>query len=201
MKRVFFCVSLMILMLGTGILTAVESEKPPVPRDDAYNQAREQLADLLASEDIEKIDISAATYDRAMNLIYMAVETYLDRSIPELGDARTALDLGKNVLKGLNEHKVHYKGDNGYDLVGDRNILIAQEDDARDLGELLARVAGMIHEAHGLPGLQAERAARRIFEGMLPVEGTGQSLVEQYLVSIRMLSKADRKMLLKYALE
>ena len=171
-----------------------------VPRDAAFLQARERLADMLASEDFEKVDVSAASFDRAMDLIYTAVDAYLDGSVPLLGDAETAGEFGSDVLQGLNDHTMYYADENGYDIVGRRRLLISSEKDARDLGEVLAMVVRLLDGAHVRPGATARSAARKIFEGMLPVEGTSQTIVNQYLVRLRMLSKADRKELLEYAL-
>ena len=182
----------------TGILEAGPQEATD---DAAYQQAREQMADLLASEEFEKVDVAASSYDRAMTMIYIAVDTYLDQVVPTIDDVELVREFGIDVLKGLNEHRIHYAGDDGYNLAGKRRLLISNDTDAEDLGEVLARVTLLIHGGHGKPGFQAQRAADRIFEGMLPVEGTGQPLVKQYLVRLRMLSKADQKQLVKSALE
>jgi hypothetical protein len=168
---------------------------------DAARQAREQMADLMASEDFTKVEFAAASFDDAMKLIYTAADTYLDRAVPALDGVETARKLGVKVLQGLNDHTIRYADENGYDLAGKRRLLISTQEDAEELGELLARVAIMIHSVHGGVGIDVRRAARRIFEGMLPVHGSGQPLVKQYLVRLRMLSKADRKALLEYAVE
>jgi hypothetical protein len=194
-------VGLMVLVIVVAGMGIVGAESQEVPRDEAYLKAREQMADLLASEEFEKVEIAAASFDRAMVRIYEAVETYLDQVIPALGDVEITREFGVDVLQGLNEHRIRYSGEDGYDLAGKRRILIANDKDAHDLGELLAEVALLIHSGHGSPGIDVRMAARRIFEGMLPVDGTQQPLVSQYLVRLKMLSKSDRKELLKYALE
>ncbi len=191
----------MMVAFVVAVMGVMAAESLEATDDAAYRRAREQMADLLASEDFERVDISAASFDRAMVLIYTAVDNYLDQAVPGLGDVESAREFGVDVLQGLNDHKIRYVGDSGYALAGKRRVLISGEEDATDLGELLAKVALLIHEGHGKPGIDARKAARRIFEGMLPVEGTGQSLVSQYLVRLRMMSKADRKELLKYALK
>ena len=171
-------VMVFLMMVATTGVMAADSQE--VPHDAAYEKAKEQMADMLASEDFEKVDISAASFDRAMDLIYIAVEKYLDYAVPVLGDAETAREFGVDVLQGLNEHKIHYAGDDGYNLVGDRRLLIAGEQDALDLGEVVARVAILIEGARGMPGINVRPAARKIFQGMVPAEGTGQSMISQY---------------------
>ena len=194
-------VGLMVLAIGVAATGVVFAGAQGETHDDAYRQAKEQMADLLASEEFEKVDVAASSYDRAMTMIYIAVDTYLDQVVPTIDDVELVREFGIDVLKGLNEHRIHYAGDDGYTLAGKRRLLISNDTDAEDWGEVLARVTLLIHGGHGKPGFQAQRAADRIFEGMLPVEGTGQPLVKQYLVRLRMLSKADQKQLVKSALE
>jgi len=204
-------VGLMVLatvVAAMGVAEAVSEEivseeiaSEEAPNDAAYLRAREQMADLLASEEFERVDISAVSFDRAMALIYMAVDNYLDQAVPGLGDVESAREFGVDVLIGLNDHKIRYAGDDGVSLVGKRRLLISGEQDAKDLGEVLARVAMLIDGGHGRPGINARLAAQRIFEGMVPVQGTGQSLVSQYVVTLRMLTKADSKALVDFALK
>lgn len=197
MSRVVLVVFL-VLVATTGVMAEDSQE---VPRDEAYENAKEQMADILASEDFEKVDVSAASFDRAMDLIYLSAGKYLDYAIPVLGDTETAREFGVEVLQGLNEHKIRYAGDDGYSLVGKRRLLISGEQDALDLGEVVARVAILINDGHGRPGINVRPAARKIFEGMVPAQGTGQPIVSQYLVKLRMLTKADTKLLLEFALD
>jgi hypothetical protein len=150
---------LLIMVAVIGSVNAEETQK--VPRDAAYLGAREQMADLLASEEFEKVDVSAASFDRAMDFIYMAVETYLDQAVPGLGDVESAREFGVDVLVGLNDHKIRFAGDDGVSLSGKRRLLISGEQDAKDLGELLARVAMLIDGGHGRPGINARLAAQR----------------------------------------
>lgn len=172
-----------------------------VPHDAAFEQAKEQLADLVASEDFTKVEVAAASFDRAMDWVYMAAETYLETAIPKLGSVESAREYGVEILRGLNDHAIRYADEDGYQLVGERRLLISNEEEAKELGELLARVAVMIHSHHAGRGVNIRSAAKRIFEAMLPVQGTGQSLVTQYLVHLRMMTPEEQRALMKYALE
>ncbi len=172
-----------------------------VPHDAAFAKAREQLADLLASEEFTKVEVAASSFDRAMEWIYAAVETYLDAAVPELGSVDTAREYGVEILRGLNDHTIRYADEDGYQLAGDRRLLVSNEEEARQLGELLARVAELIHAHHAGHGINIRSTARKIFEAMLPVQGTGQSLVTQYLVHLRTMTREERRALMKYALE
>ena len=110
-------------------------------------------------------------------------------------------EYGVEILRGLNDHTIRYADEDGYQLVGDRRLLISNEEQAKELGELLARVAEMIHSYHAGRGVNIRSAAKRIFEAMLPVQGTGQSLVTQYLVHLRVMTPEEQRALMKYALE
>lgn len=198
MRNVFIGSMVFMAMTLAGALGVASQDSN---HDAAYRQAREQMADMLASEDFNKVDFAASSFDRAMELIYTAVDTYLDRAVPALGGVETARKFGIHILQGLNDHKIHWADEDGYDLAGKRYLLVSDEADAGNLGELLARVAILIHSANGGVGVDIRRAAKKIFEGMLPVEGSGQPLVTQYLVRLRSLSGSDRKALLDFALE
>jgi len=129
MKRGILGLTVLLILVATiGSVNAEETQK--VPRDAAYLGAREQMADLLASEEFDKVDVSAASFDRAMDFIYLAVETYLDQAISGFGDVQTAREFGVDVLQGLNDHNIRYAGDSGYALAGKRRVLISGEEDA-----------------------------------------------------------------------
>ena len=185
-----------VALLAAGLAMAAPG---PAPGEAAG--ARERLADLLASERMERVEFSAASYDRAMALIYTAVDTYLAEAVPRLGGVETAEAYGVEVFEALDAHRIRYADEDGYDLTGERRIVVSTESEAEALGELAAEVASMLHDAHAGRGVAVQAAARRIFEGMLPVEGNGQPLVEQYLVRLRTLSGPDRRELLRWALE
>ncbi len=182
-----------------GDLVAAPAQQE-VPHDAAYKAAREHLADLLASEEITKVEVASSSFDDAMQLIYATVDTYLGRAVASLG-VKAAEEYGVEVIRGLEDHDVHYADQDGLQLVGEQRVLISNEEQARQLGELLARVADLIHEGHGGRGVNIRSAARKIFGAMLPTMGTGQSLATQYLNHLRLMTEAEKKALIKYATE
>ena len=181
-----------------GPVAATAQQK--VPHDAAYRAAKEHLADLLASEEVTKVEVASSSFDEAMQLIYATVDTYLSRAVGSLG-AETAEEYGVEIIRGLEDHDVRYADQDGLELVGEQRVLISNEKQARELGELLARVADLIREGHGGRGVNIRSAARKIFEGMLPTRGTGESLATQYLVRLRLMTDAERQALVKYATE
>lgn len=194
-----------ICLLGvTLLLTATAGasvDEPKVPHTSAYNAAREQLTDLIASEEFTKVEVAAASFNRALDMIYTVVETYLDTAVPELGDVQTAKEYGVEILRGLNEHKIRYAGDGGFTLLGDQHLLVSNETEAQELGQLLGMVAVMIHDARVGRGVNIQSAARRIFEGMLPTQDAGQSLVTQYIARLQTMTSAEKRELMEYAVE
>lgn len=183
------------------MLVAMAGTADSVDRDPGYDKVREQMADLLASDQLDKVDFSAQTYDLAMAWIYRAVDTYLEGSAEALGGIEDAGEFGFEVLQGLNKHKVRYMDDDGYDLVGDRDLVVSNEQDAVEMGELIGIVAVMIHDAHAGRGVGIQIAAKRIFEGLFATPGTGQSVIGQYLVQLQDLSETEKRALIEYALE
>ncbi len=196
MRAVFRGASLMVVMMVAGV--AVAGQRAPQEAGTVTREAvRERLADILAGEDFDKVEFAVSTFDQAMEWIYLAVDTYLDGAIPKLGGPGAAGEYGTEILGGLEDHKVRWADDNGLDLVGNRRLLVSSPEEARELGELMLRTALLIQEAGVGHGVAIRSAARKVFETMLPVEGTGQSLVTQYVVRLRMMTKPDREALLK----
>lgn len=187
----------LLFVLTAGVCFAEKA----LPQDGAYDKAKEQMADLLASEDCGKIEVSASSFDTAMGWIYQAVGAYLDMAATDLGGPKAAGEYGVEVLRGLNEHKVRYADQDGYDIVGDRDILIASEQDALDLGELLARVAVIVHKAHVGRGVNIQSAAKKVFESMAATAGANQGLISQYLTQMKVMSDEEEQHLIQYLQE
>lgn len=191
----------LVLSCGLAVAQSPQAAVAAVPHDAAYLKAREQIVDLLASESIEKIEFVAVTYDEAMKLIYAATDSYLEGAIKPLGGIDPAREYGVEVLRGLEDHKVRFKNEDGIDLVGKRVLAIKTADEARQLGEVVGRVAEIVHEASPSRGVSIRRAAEKVFETLLPSAGTGQSLVTQYAVRLRTMTSSDRKQLIEYLRE
>lgn len=190
----------MVLAMICGLAAAQSPQAAgaAAPHDAAYLKAREQIVDLLASESVEKIEFVAVTYDEAMKLIYAAADSYLEGAIKPLDGVEPAREYGVEVLRGLEDHKVRYKNEDGIDLVGKRVLSIKTADEAGQLGELVRRVAEIVHEATPGRGVSIRRAAEKVFETLLPSAGTGQSLVTQYVVRLRTMTSSDREQLIEY---
>ncbi|MCG6963600.1 MAG: hypothetical protein LJE95_10075 [Acidobacteria bacterium] len=193
----------MVLVMTCGLAAAQspQASGAAVPHDAAYMKAREQIVDLLASESVEKIEFVAVTYDEAMNLINTATDSYLEGAIKPLGGVEPAREYGVEVLRGLEDHKVRFKNEDGIDLVGKRVLSIKTADEARQLGEVVERVAEIVHEATPGHGISIRRAAEKVFETLLPSAGTSQSLVTQYAVRLRTMTSSDREQLIEYLRE
>ncbi len=187
----------LLLTLTVAGVAGAGPQAGPGGKDPGLKMVREQLADILAGEDFDKVEFSAATFDRAMEWIYTTVDTFLEGAVPLLGSAADAGEYGKEILAGLEDHTVHWADDNGLDLVGKRRLVVGSGEEARELGEVLLRTAELIHEAQVGRGVAIRSAARKVFETMLPVQGNGQSLVTQYVVRLRTLTRPERKELVR----
>ncbi len=172
---------------------------PAAAGEDAARAAvRERLADMLAGENLDKVEFRALDFDQAMRWIYLAVDTYLDRAAARLGGDEAAGEYGAEILAGLEDHTVRYADEQGLEVVGEQVLRVESDEQARQLGELLYRVAELLREAHVGRGVALRSAARKVFETMAPVAGNRQSLVTQYVVRMRSLTPEERRDMVRW---
>ena len=181
-----------------GRQTTASPAPGKVAHDARYERAREQLIDILAAEDYEKVNVSAATFGNAMALLQLGVDTYLEGSVGPLGSIDKAREYGAAILQGLEDAKVKYDDYGGADLVGGLSLEVRTDAEARELGEMMAQVAGLLAESRAGHGASLRSASRRVFEALKVIPGTGQSLVTQYVGQLQSLSKSDRREMIRW---
>lgn len=166
--------------------------------DPAWKAARERLADTLASESVEQVEIKATTFDEAMSLIYRVTDTYLDGAGARFSDPATAAEYGVRVVEGLDKHKVTPTVKS---LVGGEHLVVVTQDDARALGQLLLETATIIRriDQGGTVRLSIRDTAARIFGSFLYDSEVGIPLVQQYLEQARELAGKPLDDLVRYA--
>jgi len=169
-----------------------------VAHDASYEKVREQLLDVLAAEEYDKVDVRAATFGTAMALLRLGLDTYLEGAIKQLGSVERAGEYGGAILQGLEDAKVRYDDYGGTDLVGGQSLVVHNEAEARDLGAMMLGVSGLLAEARAGHGASLRSAARRVFEGLKVIPGTGQSLVTQYADRLSSLSRSDRDEMIRW---
>ncbi len=197
----------LVWMSQLAIITAVAltatamAQEPATPGvwagDPGWKAARERLADTLASESVEQVEIEATTFDEAMNLIYRVTDTYLAGAESRFSDPATAAEYGVRIVEGLDKHTVTPTVKT---LVGGEHLVVASEDDAQALGQLLFETATIIRriDEGGTVHLSVRDTAARIFNGFLYDSEIGIPLVHQYLAQAQELAGKPLGDLVRY---
>lgn len=198
LTRAACVVALSGLVLTTWATAQEPAPTGSLPAGPGWQKARERLADTLASESVEQVEIEATTFDGAMALIYRVTDTYLGGAAARFSDPATAAEYGVRVIEGLEKHKVTPTVKT---LVGGEHLLISSGDDARALGELLLTTATIIRriDEDGKVRLSVRDTAARIFNGFLYDSEVGIPMVQQYLEQARELGRQPLGELTRYA--
>ncbi|RMF73283.1 MAG: hypothetical protein D6738_09115 [Acidobacteria bacterium] len=177
--------------LGVSGTAGAWGESEPVP-------LRAQVAELLASPKVPNVDVQATSMDAAMKLIDLVVETYLRETAGRLGgDEAQRLAWAQEVILGFGESPLRHEYRT---LLGDRQLVVNEPDDAVALGAMfadLAALVGKVAEAAG--GAPAVRlVTRRILADVVVDSGAAQPMVEQIRVQLRRLAAERPRRLRDY---
>jgi hypothetical protein len=151
-------------------------------RDAEITRARDTLADLLASEQIERIDFEAETYDQAMDHIHAAVDTILELNLADSRDIPVLVENASEVIGALNSHKPR-----GLMMTFGKDVdrlPVRSPGEARMLGELVGKTVLLIRERFGEQGVSYGDEATKLFRSAVLDVEEGSFLV-QYLEAIR----------------
>lgn len=167
-----------------SLATAIEKEA----YDVQVAAARDRMAVLLSSDEIEHIDFHATMIEVARARIYLAVDTYLDGATEKTDNIDRVERLGMEVVRALNDHEIWYKVRT---FLADKGFVIRTDDDARELGELILLTSLIVEritegEEYRIPvGI----VATRIFSGIGYDSEMGITILRQYLLRLRKLSE------------
>ena len=162
----------------------------PAAQTDAQALARREITDLLASNAIQRVDIRATNYESAGTLMKTVADTYLAAAVTPLGGAKTAGAYAVAVINGLNDHRV--KG--AVRIFGGASLAVAGEQDAKDLGTLIATAAVAIHRAAAAaPGRVLLRdTAKNLFDAVTADGESTEPLLAQYLHQVKAIAAGPR---------
>ena len=147
--------------------------------DPGFDDARERLADLFASDEIDRIDFQAMTFDAAMGRIYVTVDGVLANVGDRFADPEDAVRYARAVIEAFNRHRprgLTTTFEEGADFA------ITDEAAAVTLGEMLGESTRLVREHTG-PDASPERiraAATSLFRSVVLEPDGGMSYVEQY---------------------
>ncbi len=165
-----FCLSLG----APAFAGALQPEVLPPSHEPASGTARERLADLLASDSIDRIDVVATTFNTAMSRIYTTADLVLQSLETVFDDTATAYDVVAAVVVALDDHEVRTSAI----ISGEPVFMILDEEDATTLAEVIATVSRLV-AAHGVTS--APRAtAERIFRLLVVDTELPLAPLEQY---------------------
>jgi hypothetical protein len=178
-----------------------ESPTEQIKRDAIGNYeerkaARDALADLLASDAIERLDFVATSMDQAMRRVDMVAEPFFADAYARLGDVEAAKQQCTAVIQGFNDHTIRLSS------VGRMTgaIEITSDADARLAGELFTAVARLVERLEPKIGekVPPRRLARKIFSQTTIYETSAASPIAQYLETVAGLAERSDEQLLRY---
>ena len=118
---------LALIIVGVGVLTAAE------PRED--------LVDLLVSDQIERLDFVATTFDGAMSRVEQVADLVLARGVETFETPDETAAVCGQIIESLNSFRPRTEG---Y-VFGELTLVILDEDDAESLAELIVTAAEIVN--------------------------------------------------------
>lgn len=194
--REFACIALLAGLVTSGPAMArpgtdgaAPAENPPSsvegPDDAESIRARTMLADLLVSEQIDRIDIEAETYDQGMDLVHTVVDTILARHPAEPPQIGVFADQARQVIEALNSHKPRGLTTTfGQDV---QRLPVRSRAEARMLGRLVANTVSLIREQVGGQQVSYSETAIKLFRSVILDVEEG-SFLGQYLDGIQLIA-------------
>jgi len=140
----------------------------------AASDTEERLVDLLASDQIHRIDFQADTYEGAMTLIETSVETMLSESATTLGPPEKSAEILQQVIEALDAFKPRSAGWSP----GDLDLAVMSDADARRLGSLIVNASSLVFEEGAGPA-SARSSADALFRSVVLDMEEGTSFLEQ----------------------
>ncbi len=174
------------LMAGATALLVVLATLP-ISAQISTNEVREPLIDLLASESIERIDFVSTSFDGAIGNIELAVDTMLETTKSAPSPPKETVRALAEVIRALDGFKARRDGYN----FGSLKLVVLDQGDARQLGELVGLTAVMILED---PASRAavQPSAKTLFRGLTLDSEEGISPLEQLLDHVKKVNEMPR---------
>ncbi len=162
--------------------------------ETAVAEARAQLVDLLASEEIDRLDFRAPTYDDAIALIRTTADEALDRTREGFATPERAALFLDTVTRALDDHEPRGLS---MTFLEKLTIPVTDADSAALLGEVLATAAVIIRDHLGgeAPMASVSSTADALFRTPALDAEEGLTYLQQYhdeLMRIASLPPADR---------
>lgn len=193
-----------LVVCGTGNAKA-ETQKAAemTPADAAVasdqtpnEQATGRLIDLLFSDEIDRIDIRATTFDQATVLVQTATGRILDICMPLLGDPDTVAEKGSAVIEALNASAAR-----GLTMTFSKekqDLVVESLDDANWLGEIVGETISIIHDQYGTEGISYRDKAANLFHKVRLNPEDSESLLLRHLETVQFVKQSPSSEQRKY---
>jgi hypothetical protein len=179
-------VALLVGLMITG--TASAATDAGVSGDPTSTQrARERLTDLLFSDDIDRIDFQATTYEEGEALIATTVEMIFDIAMPVLGDADVVANKAAEVIQALNASKA--KGMYTTFQRDKQSLPVRNDPDARELGKIVGTTISIIHGHYGSAKISYGDKAANLFKKVRIDPEDAISLLERYAETVQFVAE------------
>jgi hypothetical protein len=159
-------------------------------------QARERLTDVLTSNDIDRIDFQATTYEEGIALINTTIEEILDIGVPVLGDAKVVADKAVEVVLALNASKM--RGTYATFQEDKQTLFVRSQADASGLGEIVGTSISIIHGHFGSTELSYKNRAANLFRRVQIEPEDTRTLLETYLETVEFVAQLPSHERAKY---
>lgn len=151
--------------------------------DPTYGESpRESLTDLLFSDDIDRIDFRATTYEQGMALVNATVDRILEMGSEILGNGQIVAAKAAEVVVALNASKA--KGLYATFQKDKQTLVIRDRDDADALGEVVGISISIIHDQYGSAEVSYKEKSANLFRRVRVDTDDTIDLVHEYLETV-----------------
>lgn len=193
-----------LAVFGAGITQAASQESAeassgdPVASADpsAIDQMNAKLTDLLFSDQIDRIDFRATTFDDATVLVQTATGKILDICMPLFGDANVVADKGAAVIEALNVSAAR-----GLTLSFSKekqDLVVESLDQANWLGEIVGSTVSIIYDNYGPDGISYQDKAANLFNKVRLNPEDSETLLLRHLQTVRFVQQSSTAEQRKY---
>jgi hypothetical protein len=187
-----------VLVAGLVVAGPAAAETAPAATQDTtadagasgdpadVKQAREKLVDLLFSDEIDRIDFQATTYEEGTALITATADKILEIGVPVLGDAAAVADKAVEVIESLNSSTA--RGMYATFQKDKQTLRIGNSRDAQSLGEIVGTTISIIHSHAGTAEISYRDRADNLFRRVRRDPDDAQPLLQRYLEMVELVA-------------
>lgn len=183
-----FVIGLVACSIGsTGAAEEASAPAETGPGDSvsqaSIDELNAKLTDLLFSDQIDRIDFRATTFEEATVLVQTATGRILDICLPLLGDPEIVGEKSAEVIEALNTSAAR-----GMALTFSKtkqDLIVASLDDANWLGEIVGETISIIYDYYGSGEISYRDKAGNLFHHVRLNPEDSESLLLRHLETVQ----------------